>query len=240
MIHNNSTSSRAWSFSLFRFVFLSVIAILCVVGEISCSSKDSSFESLAAKSDELAQDRQYAEALPFAEQAFTIAMREFGWRNQSTLKVAHNLGLILSEVGPFDRAESLLVVTAGYDSLVFGPQSGALALTFFNLAGAYNKQEKYDKAIEYYERVLSLRSGSEHATLAMSNRFLGEIYTELGLPKRGMEYADRAFELESKLLSKMSPDRTVNLLIAAEALTQLGDYRTADTLLQYTGRIGIA
>ncbi|MGB5105341.1 MAG: tetratricopeptide repeat protein [Candidatus Zixiibacteriota bacterium] len=206
----------------------------------SCSSQNPDFEELVAKIDKLIEERMYAEALAPTDQAFTIALRDNGWKSISTLKVAHSLGLILSEVGPFDRAESFLMTTAGYDSLVFGPRSTAVALTFFNLAGVYDKQEKFRQAIDYYERVINIRRGSEHPTLAMSYRSLAGIYADLEQPRKGMEYANHAFRVESKLLSEMSPDRTINLMNAAEASIQLGDFVAADTLLQYAARIGEA
>ena len=217
-----------------------LIAVVTSSFSNSCSSQNPDLDQLIAEIDKLTEERMYAEALAPADQAFTIALRDIGWKGTSTLKVAHSLGLILSEVGPFDRAESFLLTTAGYDSLVFGPRSTAVALTFFNLAGAYEKQEKFPQAIDYYERVINLRRGSEHPTLAMSYRSLAGIYTKMEQPKKGMEYANHAFRVESTLLSKMSPDRTINLMNAAEASIQLGDYHVADTLLRYAERIGEA
>ena len=88
---------------------MAVILILTVAACASVQAQSAfDVETLNNRAVALYGEGKYAEAIPFAERALTLARSVYGEEYRVTLRAANNLALLYQNVGRYSEAEPLL------------------------------------------------------------------------------------------------------------------------------------
>ena len=107
---------------------------------------------------------------------------------------------------------------------------------FNNMAGVYNNQGNYEKALEYFGKALAIRErvlGTEHPDTAVTYNNIASVFRTQGEYKKALEYFEKALAIREWVLRTEPPDMAVTYNNMAGVYKDLGEYKKA---LEYYGK----
>ena len=105
-----------------------------------------------------------------------------------------------------------------------------------NMAGVYQEQGDYEKALEYYEKDLEISErvlGSDHPSTATTYNNMAGVYKEQGDYEKALEYYDKALDVRERTLGNDHPYTATTYNNMAGVYKEQGDYEKA---LEYYGK----
>ena len=168
------------------------------------------------------------DALPYAEQALTLAERIESKELQA--KALGNIGTVLQNLSDYARAlEYYTKALTAYEEL--GEKSNAASVTG-NIGSVYSTLSDYPRALEYYAKALAVHEelGNKSSIAAVVGN-IGLVYMGLSDYPLAMEYLKRALTLDEELGNKVSIANDISNIGAVHH--NLMDY---DMALEYFSR----
>ncbi|MBK9249504.1 MAG: tetratricopeptide repeat protein [Ignavibacteria bacterium] len=146
-------------------------------------------------------------ALPWAEEALSIALKEGMKEMQAT--ILGNIGLLYTDLSEstlaleyYDRALSL--------ATELGNKNG-MATTIGNIGLVYMELAEYSRALEYYRRALALSEELDSKSgMATRNANIGMVYMEFADYPRALEYLQKSLALDEELHNRHSIAATLH------------------------------
>lgn len=126
-----------------------------------------------------------------------------GPQDSLTLKVSHNLALLLTESKRFEEAQQLLQHALESHTRVLGPEHPTTLFTAYSMAGVFHGLKDYARAEELHRQVLEARRhvlGEEHPGTIASMGELGRLLRDARRLKEAEEFLVRSLELKTKVL----------------------------------------
>ncbi len=156
-------------------------------------------------------------ALENLQQALNLFQTSGSMTSQEAAKCLANLGLVYLSTGKLNQAEENGLIALQIRQKLKGENSEEVAASYNDLGLVYSQTDA-DKALEYYEKAMSVYEkihGKEHPKIAISNTNIGMMYLGLKL------YGDAVnnFENAQSIWRKIYPDGHPN---QALALVNLG------------------
>jgi tetratricopeptide (TPR) repeat protein len=112
------------------------------------------------------------------------------------------MGRLMLEMGSYDRAEYFYLKTLPTEKANWIRQAAVLN----NLGKIYYDQDKYDQALEYYEKAIKLQREhvpEDHPTFSTDYSNIGTVYQKQQKLDLALEYFQRALEIE---MNALKPD----------------------------------
>ena len=109
-------------------------------------------------------------------------------------------------------------------------QKESTAKLFYNIAGVYQAQGDYTKALEYYKKALEIREkvlGPEHPDTATVYNNIALVYGGQGDYAKALEYYKKALEIREKVLGLKHPDTAATYNNIAGVYWAQGDHAKA-------------
>jgi tetratricopeptide (TPR) repeat protein len=102
------------------------------------------------------------------------------------------------------------------------------SIALSSIAGVYEQQGNYDKALEYYNKSLQLTSDS--SSIAATYHNIATVYSEKGDNNKAVEYFKKAIEFDQKAGNYLST--AVGMLNLGDTYTDLKNFQEAQYYLQ--------
>ena len=99
-----------------------------------------------------------------------------------------------------------------------------------NMAGVYQEQGDYEKALEYYEKDLEISErvlGSDHPSTATTYNNMAGVYKEQGDYEKALEYYEKDLEISERTLGNDHPSTATTYNNMAGVYKAQGDYKKA-------------
>jgi tetratricopeptide (TPR) repeat protein len=131
--------------------------------------------------EELYDQRRYHEALPFAEKALELGIREFGANHLHVGAFLNNLALVHAGLGHYADAELFHKRALTVNEHALGPGHLNIATSLDSLASLYQDQGRYAEAEPLYERALEIWEkalGPDHPDVALGLNNLAGLYDD--------------------------------------------------------------
>ncbi|HEX8433720.1 serine/threonine-protein kinase [Archangium sp.] len=194
--------------------------------------------------------------LPLVARAWTLLLREVGWRqarHQEALGLAlamesavecaddervraeslNDLAIVFQEMGKYEEARVRHESALALRKKVLGPEHYFVVASLNNLGTVLGALGKYEEARVAYTSALDLREkllGREHPLVALSYSNLGTAYLELGRYKEAHALFEHALGIREKALGREHPDVASSLNNVGIALHEMGQYEEARAL----------
>ncbi len=117
------------------------------------------------------QKREFAKAVPVAEEALALAEKTYGAESPETALSLNNLAMLCRYTKDYGKAEKLYHRALLISEKIVGPDSPELAVTLNNLAVLYAAQKEYGKAFEVSDhalRILEDKYGANHPSVGQA------------------------------------------------------------------------
>ncbi len=190
-------------------------------------------EDLTKQVAELYEQGKYAEAMPLAEEAVTLAEGAYGHEDPTVGRSLTYLAMLYDKQGRSGEAEPLYKrALAIYESAV-GPEHSDTEISLSNLADFYYAQGRYSEAEPLYRRVLGIKEkalGPEHLETATSLLTLAGLYRVQGRYGEAEPFCKRALAIREKTLGPEHRDTATSLARLAELQDLQGRYAEAEPL----------
>ncbi len=149
---------------------------------------------------------------------------ELGGDNPGRITRPVNLGFIYSGLNQPDKAESYFLEALRYGDSVTELRGKAIAS--YNLADLYRNEQKFDKALEYYDRSKSFYNELDNEAQQVNPELgIGETFLLMNDLSRAEEAALRAKELAEEYETLTVLNKAYNLL--SRIYEKEGDYKEA-------------
>ena len=133
-------------------------------------------------------------AMEIYDSVIAIKRRIFGEDHAKVADTIHNMGVVLKDLGHFDRAiEYFQKAQEMYERACLYPDTVRVANTIKNLGVVYSQKGHHPKAIEYFQCAMQLEKqyGSNELGIASSLNNIGVAHARLGLyPEALMLYQE--------------------------------------------------
>ncbi len=181
---------------------------------------------------ELYNAGKYAEAIPVAEQATTLARQLWGETHKNVATSLNNLAGLYKSQGKCDAAELLYLKAIEIDKIALPENHPSVATHLNNLAGLYESQGKYNAAeLSYLEaiEIIEIALPENHPYRGYSLNNLAQLYCSQGK----YDAAERLYnEIKKIALPKNHPDLAGLLTGIAALYHSEGKYETVESLIQ--------
>ena len=163
-------------------------------------------QALANKAAMLIQAERLDEATATIQRAKDLAESS----DQAVAQVLNNQGILLTRQGQYDAAESVLLQALAATD----PENlHARATAFSSLGNLMSEKSDHQKAIEFYNKALSLdRQTDFHAGLADNLKAIGRVYHQLDKHDRAASYFQRSIKIYALFNNQDQVIRTLALL----------------------------
>ena len=143
---------------------LAVLALSIFNGAVFAA--DQTWADLNLEVIDMYQKKEYAQAVPVAQQARDAAESEYGAESRESVLAMNNLAMLYKKTGHTTAAGPLYRNALKISEKLYGVDNPDLALPLNNLAMFYNEQDDFKKADEYSQRAISILEkeyGPKHA-----------------------------------------------------------------------------
>jgi serine/threonine-protein kinase len=128
--------------------------------------------------------KDYNKADKYFTESYAIHKEILGELHPSTITILYNLTAIKGEIGDFESAENNFKKIIELDISTFGENHPNVATDYSGLASLYNKQKKYQLALQFYNKSTNIRrivyENPRHHFIGFNLNSMGEIHAELG------------------------------------------------------------
>lgn len=171
-----------------RFYLICLVAIF----PFTCVFSQSEVDSLNTVAMQLYKSNPQ-QAVSILEKALELSKQE---NNRSLIgKSKNNLGIILRDLGEFEKAKIL-----SQEALFLVSDSIIVASANNNLGAVSRSLGLYEKALEYYIKASKIYDAKNlHKELATVNNNIGMVYSYLNLEQKAFEYHERAKVIFEKI-----------------------------------------
>ncbi len=142
----------------------------------------------------LYQQGRYAEALPYATEAWRLGEEEFGPDHPTTAIFLNNLAALYRDQGNYAEAEPLYRRSLAIKEKALGPEHPSLAPTLKGLADINRAQGNYAKAEPLYQRSLTI----VERALGPEHPHVPNILDNYAALLRETDRADEATEMDAR------------------------------------------
>ncbi|MGH9837206.1 MAG: CHAT domain-containing protein [Blastocatellia bacterium] len=134
---------------------------------------------------------------------------------------SNNIANVYSKLGRYE--EALQIHLANLKIAESRQNKRSQSISLFNIATLHREQEKYDQALEYYQKSLEAEQGDDKLSIAQTLTAIGELYVIKGNHKAALESSERALELVAQINERETTWR-------AQAVLGLAQHRLGDVL----------
>jgi len=146
---------QRWGWRLARL--MSVMVLLSAGGGgPALAQQTDDLTALSQRVQQLHQEGQYAEALPIAQRALTLAKQRFGDNHAEVGNALNNLAVLYHARGEYTEAEPLYRRALALYEKMLDPNHLDLGKLLNNLAFFYDDQRRYAEAEPLYQRALAI------------------------------------------------------------------------------------
>jgi len=178
---------------------LTVLSLLLgSVLAFAVEAQPADWSTLFVRAMRLKEAGQYAQAIPLAEQALTLAQAQYGPENRSVGLALNLLGQLYTAEGKYDEAEAFLKRALDIYHRWFGAQSPESAGVLNNLGRLYLDRGRPEQAVSVLQEALARFEqayGPENHRLRYTLELLAEAYQAMNRPDEARRYAARAAQL---------------------------------------------
>ena len=177
------------------------LAVILLVLASSLPAQESRFNELHARVADLYQRGRYADEVPVATEAVTVAEATFGPDSPKLATALGNLAVAYVSLSKFALAEPLFERALRIDEKAYAPENPNIAIDLDNLALVYANQDRYAKAEPLLLRALSVEEkafGSENPKVASALNGLATLYFRQGEYAKAEPFFQRALALDEK------------------------------------------
>lgn len=203
-----------------------------VLNELSAENTSSNFLQGVTQTT-YAQLYAYQGRYDLAEETIRKALQNFEHAGKgNSLEAAqaiNQLGLILNVTGKHAQAEEQMRMALTFREKLLPEQSELIAATYNDLGLVYAQVDN-DKALDYYEKALSLYEklhGTEHPKIAIANSNIGMVYRSLQLYGDAINNFETALKIWEKVYSKAHQTKAFNLYNLGHTYKSMGDEKAA-------------
>ena len=206
---------------------------ILVVLHSTLGAQKSRWEELNARVERWIENREYAKAIPVAEEALRAAETSFGLSDSRVGTAAHNLAVLYHMQGKSEEAEKLLGRALKVRQAALGTEHLDVSITLSALADLYEGQSRYGEAEALYRRALEdLEKGLGPRNTRTANLLssLGALYYNQGKYSEAESSLRRAGAIHEEKLGPDHPDVATALNDLAVVLRALNRYAEAESL----------
>lgn len=196
----------------------------------------------------LAQLRQYKEAMIYADRAWRISRDLYGRNDPSTLQSRFNVGRLYAGTGDSEQARTIYQEVLQAQEQLYGPDDLDVAATLNNLGASFAEDELYHETLPRFHRALQIREEvwrSERKAIiperrqvsgsmvAESNENMGHLLMDLGRVRYARPYLDRALRIMGNVFQEEHQRDAFIRLTRARTQLAIGERERAVEDLQY-------
>jgi tetratricopeptide (TPR) repeat protein len=199
------------------------------------------WHALIAEVEERYNQGRYAEAVPLAQQALTLAEATFGPEHPRVATSLQHLARLHRELGRYAEAEPLLQRALTIREQILGPEHPEVASSLNELALLSKDQGRYAQAEPLLQRALTIREqalGVQHPEVAESLNDLAVLYQAQGRYAEAEPFYQRALRIREQALGPKHPDVALSLNNLATLYQAQGQLAQAEPLFQRALTIG--
>ena len=195
-------------------------------------------EGLLAAMQRLAllyEDRDYHEAIKWAERIVDYYIKQNGEEYGDTLTALGNLALLYDKAGKSKKAQEVHEKVYEIRCRTLGEEHCDTVTTLNNMAVSYDKSRNSKKAQKLYEKVYKLQCkihGEEHPNTLAALHNLALSYGNTGDYRTVLEYMKKVYSLECKILGEENSETLITLNNIAGTYANLGNYKRALKILE--------
>lgn len=185
-----------------------------------------------------AQLYTYQGRLDLAEETVKNALQNFDKAGKhNSLEAAQaitQLGLINKYTGKHAQAEEQMRMALSIRETILPEKSELIAATYNDLGLVYAQVDN-DKALDYYEKALSLYEtlhGKEHPKIAIANSNIGMVYRSLELYGDAINNFETALKVWEKEYPKAHQTKAFNLYNLGHTYKSMGDRKAAKAFFE--------
>jgi len=174
------------------------------------AKQSTSFSALKLKLDsfleETEKQRVEMSQVEAAEQELEEAEKEF---SQEKAQCLEKLGIILIEIGKYQKSEEYCLKSVKIREAVLDPQHPELAQSYNNLGRVNWHMGKYQKSEEYYLKSVKIREAvldPQHPELAQSYSDLGLLYWSKKDYEQAENFHLKSLKIRKNVLEPQHPD----------------------------------
>ena len=179
-----------------------------------------------------------AEALPFLEQALAAARAAGNLTTEAN--VLNDLGLLHSEVGDYDAAESYHREALEVRRAHLGDTNEFVGVSLHNLGLLMEDRRRYEEAESLFVQALRIKEVAlppEHTRTALTLGVLGRVYGATGRSEEGAELLREAMRIHRARLGPDHPHVALNASDLGANLALRGELAAAEELFREAVRI---
>jgi len=184
-----------------------------------------------------------AAAMDIYESVLEIKLGVFGEEHPSVADTIHNMGVVLKDMGEFDKAiEHFQRARKVYEMSCAYPDTVRIANAVKNLGVVYSQQGNHLKAIEYFQRAIELekQSGRNELGIASSLNNIGVAYARLGQYQRALMLYHEALGILTRIRGPSHVETADMIYNLGVTQISLGKPRLAKSHLEQSRRIFVS
>jgi CHAT domain-containing protein/tetratricopeptide (TPR) repeat protein len=158
------------------------------------------------------------------------------FENEQTLdraKALSYIGQVYNVLGKTSQAQENLMMSLSIRQKLLPEKHELMAAAYNDLGLSYVQSDK-DKALDYYEKALSIYKslhGNDHPKIAIANVNSGFVYRELELYGDAVNNFETALNIWNKLFPAPHPSKAFALLNLGQTYLKMGDQKAARAFL---------
>ncbi|CAF1187811.1 unnamed protein product [Adineta steineri] len=147
----------------------------------------------------------------------------------------YRLGMVLRKMGQFDEAENIYRILL--DRIKDNEDEAPI---YHQLGTIKYDQEKYQKALTFYEISLAIKQKTlppDHPDLAISYNIIGEVHAKMGNYSKAIPFYEKVLRIRQQSLSLNHPDLTMSYNNIGLVYENMGNYSKARACYEYAVQI---
>ena len=171
---------------------------------------------------------KYKEAIEFFMKSAEEYEQQSGVSTLDRARALNSAGLVLVDRAEYEKALERYIEARA----IYGAKGGAkeLASIFNNIAFVYWKQGRYDEALRWHRKALTMQEkklGKKHTDTAVTYHNIARMYDVLGEYEEALKWYFKALPIREKKLGKEHPDTAWTYNNIANVYANQGKYEEA-------------